>query len=97
MSLFVYKDDALSLIIQERTLQSDSYLYETIVDYETGLLCNPFDPDDIAKKIVWVLSNKEKAKKIGEMGRKFVVDKLDLQKIVNQNYDFFQSIMFEKE
>jgi glycosyltransferase involved in cell wall biosynthesis len=70
---------------------------ETIVDYETGLLCNPFDPDDIGKKIVWVLSNKEKAKKIGEMGRKFVVDKLDLQKIVNQNYDFFQSIMFEKE
>ena len=39
----------------------------------------------------------QKAKKIGEMGRKFVVDKLDLQKIVNQNYDFFQSIMFEKE
>ena len=38
--------------------------------------------DDIGKKIVWVLSNKEKAKKIGEMGRKFVVDKLDLQKIV---------------
>jgi len=34
LSLFVCKDDTLSLIIQERTLQSDSYLYETIVDYE---------------------------------------------------------------
>ena len=28
---------------------------------------------------------------------KIIIDKLDLQKIVNQNYDFFQSIMFEKE
>lgn len=69
---------------------------ETIVDYETGLLCDPFDPNDIAEKIVWVLSNKEKAKEMGEKGRKFVVDKLNLQQIVKQNYDFFNQLCLKK-
>nr|WP_315174652.1 glycosyltransferase family 4 protein [uncultured Flavobacterium sp.] len=69
---------------------------ETIFDYETGLLCDPFDPNDIAEKIVWVLSNKEKAKKMGKKGRKFVVDKLNLQQIVKQNYDFFNQLCLKK-
>jgi len=30
----VCKDEVLFLVIQEGTLYSDSYLYETIVDYE---------------------------------------------------------------
>lgn len=69
---------------------------ETIVDYETGLLCDPFNPNDIAEKIVWVLSNKEKAKEMGEMGREFVADKLDLQKIIKQNYDFYNRLCLDE-
>jgi glycosyltransferase involved in cell wall biosynthesis len=69
---------------------------EVINDYETGLLCDPHDPNDIAEKIVWVLSNKEKAKEMGEKGRKFVVDKLNLQQIVKQNYDFFNQLCLKK-
>lgn len=33
-SLFVCKGEAFFLVIQEGTLYSDSYLYDTIVDYE---------------------------------------------------------------
>lgn len=34
LSLFVCKGGAFFLVIQEGTLYSDSYLYDTIVDYE---------------------------------------------------------------
>ena len=34
LSLFGCKNEILFLVIQEGTLYSDSYLYDTIVDYE---------------------------------------------------------------
>ncbi|PKB17473.1 glycosyltransferase family 4 protein [Flavobacterium sp. 5] len=66
---------------------------ETIVNYETGLLCDPYNPTDIAEKIIWVFSNKEKAKEIGKVAREFVLKKYGLQYIVAQNIEFFQYIV----
>jgi glycosyltransferase involved in cell wall biosynthesis len=66
---------------------------ETIKNYETGLLCNPHNPNDIAEKIVWVFSNKEKAQTMGKTAREFVLKKYGLQHIVDQNIDFFKSII----
>lgn len=66
---------------------------ETIDNYETGLLCDPYNPNDIAEKIIWVFSNKEKAKEIGKAARKFVLTKYGLQYIVCQNVDFYQDVM----
>jgi len=62
---------------------------ETIENYKTGLLCNPHNPNDIAEKIIWVFSNKEKAKVIGDNAREFVLKKYGLNNIVCQNIDFF--------
>ncbi len=66
---------------------------ETVDEYETGLLCDPHSPNDIAEKIIWVFSNKEKAKEMGKAARKFVLKKYGLQHIVCQNVDFYQDIM----
>nr|WP_315199063.1 glycosyltransferase family 4 protein [uncultured Flavobacterium sp.] len=66
---------------------------ETIDEYETGLLCDPHSPNDIAEKIIWVFSNKEKAKEMGKAARKFVLRKYGLQHIVCQNVDFYQDVM----
>ncbi|PJJ10980.1 glycosyltransferase involved in cell wall biosynthesis [Flavobacterium sp. 1] len=66
---------------------------ETIENYETGLLCDPYNPNDIAEKIIWVFSNKAKAKEIGKAARKFVLTKYGLQYIVSQNVYFYQSII----
>ena len=68
---------------------------EAIQDYKTGLLCDPYDPNDIADKIIWFLSHKEKAKIIGKEAREFVLQKYKLENIVSQNIDFFQSL-FDK-
>lgn len=66
---------------------------ETIQEYKTGLLCDPHDPEDIAEKIVWIFSNKEKAKEIGQAGRESVLLKYGLENIVHQNIGFLKSLL----
>lgn len=66
---------------------------ETIENYKTGLLCNPYNPNDIAGKIVWLLSNKAHATIIGKTAREVVLKKYGLQNIVEQNIDFFQFVL----
>ncbi len=68
---------------------------ETIEDYKTGLLCDPYDPEDIAEKIIWVFSNQNKAKEIGEKAREFVLKKYGLSPVVSQNICFYQSVINE--
>ena len=65
---------------------------ETISDYQTGLLCNPYQPNDIAEKIIWVFKNQAKATEIGKKARDLVINKYSLQKITNQNIEFYNSI-----
>ena len=66
---------------------------ETISDFKTGLLCNPHDAASIAEKIIWVFNNKNKAIEIGKNGRKFIIEKYILDKIVQQNIDFYSSLL----
>lgn len=65
---------------------------EIIEDKKTGLLCNPYDVDDIANKIIWALSNKEKTKEIFKAGRKFVEKKFNVDNIVKVNINFFKKV-----
>ncbi|MBS7255491.1 glycosyltransferase family 4 protein [Flavobacterium branchiicola] len=69
---------------------------ETIKEYETGLLCDPYNPEDIAEKIIWVFSNKEEAKKVGERAREFVIQKYGLENIVCQNARFYDLLICKK-
>ncbi len=65
---------------------------EAIKDFETGLLCDPYNPQDIAEKIIWVFSNKAEAKTIGKKAREFVLQKYSLDSNIKQNVDFFKSL-----
>jgi glycosyltransferase involved in cell wall biosynthesis len=66
---------------------------ETITEYETGLLCNPFNPVDIAEKINWVFSNEAKAIEIENNARTFVLAKFSADSIVEKNSIFFKSLL----
>ena len=68
---------------------------ETIVDYETGLLVEPHNPNDIAEKIIWFFEHPEKALQIGKNARAFVLQKFDVDIIVRKNILFFEKIIFE--
>lgn len=65
---------------------------EVISDGKTGLLCDPYSPEDIAEKIVWVLAHKEEARKMGMEARKDILKRFDIKVLVQKNIDFYQQI-----
>jgi len=66
---------------------------ETITEYETGLLCDPFNPEDIAEKINWVFSNEAKVFEIENNARIYVLGKFSADAITKKNIDFFNSLI----
>ena len=65
---------------------------EVIKDKETGLLCNPHHPEDIAKKIIWMLQNPEKRQVMGQQARLDTLRHFDVEMIVQQNLEFYNKI-----
>lgn len=63
---------------------------EAIEEYKTGLLCDPHNPQEIAEKIIWVLSNEDNAKLISKNAREFVLMKYGLGNIIDYNIEFFR-------
>ncbi len=64
---------------------------EAVKDGKTGLLCNPHNPDDIAEKVIWMLQNKEVAQKMGLAAREDVLQRFNIEKLVNENIAFYQN------
>ena len=56
-----------------------------IKNMETGLLCNPYDAEDIATQINKILSNKNLALKFSENAYNLAVKNFS-KKIIGQNY-----------
>ena len=66
---------------------------EVITDGETGWLCNPHHPDDIANTIIQVLSNPQKAQEVAKQAKRFVLEKFELYEIAQNNIDFYKKIL----
>lgn len=66
---------------------------EIIKDGITGLLCNPHDPKDIAEKIIWILNDKERARQMGVEARKDILERFELQKLLQKNIAFYQELI----
>ncbi|MDC8006305.1 glycosyltransferase family 4 protein [Aureisphaera galaxeae] len=66
---------------------------ETIEHGENGLLCDVYNPKDIADNIIWCIEHSEEAKTLGEKGRTVVAEKYDPSSILQQNLDFYQSLL----
>lgn len=66
---------------------------EVISHGSTGLLCNPYDPSDIAEQIKWVFQNPEAANIIGVNARESVLECFNINIIVEQNIAFYHLII----
>ncbi len=65
---------------------------ETIIDGETGFLVDPYNPAEIAEKIMWCFRNIESSKQIGKNARIAAVEKFDSIKILKENLEFYHNI-----
>ncbi len=66
---------------------------ETIDEYKTGLLCDPYNPIDIANKIIWVFKNEDKVSIIENNARESVIKKYSVDLIVKKNIEFYSSLI----
>ena len=66
---------------------------EEIEHKGTGLLCNPYDINDVSEQIIWALSHKKECESIAERGRLFVLDSFEEKKITKKNTDFYNHII----
>lgn len=66
---------------------------EIIMDYETGLLCDPHNPSAIAEKIIWIFDNKSKAQQLALEARKDILERFDIKKIVEKNIQFYLDLI----
>jgi glycosyltransferase involved in cell wall biosynthesis len=66
---------------------------EIIVDEKTGFLVPPKSPDIFAEKILYLLDNPEKAKLMGETGRKRVYEHFNLAKMTETYYNLYKKLL----
>lgn len=63
---------------------------EQIVDGETGYIVNPFNMEEMAGKIIYLLKNPEIAKKFGEAGRKRVEEEFNLDEMAKRHLKYYE-------
>ena len=65
-----------------------------MIDHQaSGYLANPFEPDDLAAGMIWVLDNKARHDKLSQHSRKTVVDRFDLRTVANRYLTLYQDIL----
>ena len=65
-----------------------------IVDHKVnGFLASPYDPNELAEGIVWVLSDEERWKNLSQEARKKAVKNFGLEKFVDAYYKVYSSIL----
>jgi glycosyltransferase involved in cell wall biosynthesis len=72
-------------------------LVDTVRDGETGVLVRPSDPDDLARGILQLLRDPEKARAYGRAGRKLMLERFTLGKTVNDLAELYHYLISETE
>lgn len=70
---------------------------ELVKDGETGILVNPKDVASIAQGIITFLSDKQKAKKIGEAAKQEITDSFDATHMVHQLEKIYDDLLLRQE
>jgi glycosyltransferase involved in cell wall biosynthesis len=66
---------------------------ERTINGETGVLCDPFDPSDIAEKLWGLLKDPERAEEIGKNARAFIAKNYDWDVRAQIYPDIFDAVM----
>ena len=63
---------------------------EAVLDGETGYIVNPYDVNNLALKIIYLLKNPSEALRLGENGYTLVKTEFSLDKMVSNYLSFYE-------
>ncbi|MDT5062515.1 MAG: hypothetical protein QOH63_2974 [Acidobacteriota bacterium] len=72
-------------------------MVDTVRDGETGVLVNPSDPDDMARGILQMLRDRERALSLGRAGRKLMLDRFTLHRAVKDLHELYLRLRFRRK
>ena len=86
-----------AMAMQKPVVSNDfGWSQELIVSGQNGFLVHPKKHTDFAKTIVTLLEDEHLCEKIGAAARQRVASVFDIQKIAQQNIEFYESIISKK-
>ena len=92
--------ETLGLVAPEAMMMGKPVLFtkagpgaETIIHKETGLLCDPHNPEDIAANIIYAFENPDIMKNIAVEGQKAAMNKFEVSANYQANIDFYKSLL----
>jgi hypothetical protein len=71
-------------------------LVDSVRDGETGVLVNPSDPKDLARGIMELLRDRERARALGKAGRRLMLDRFTLQHTVSDLNLIYQNALADR-
>jgi glycosyltransferase involved in cell wall biosynthesis len=66
---------------------------DMIEHQKNGYLAKPFDSNDLAKGIEWVLEDEQRHQKLSLVAREKVIEKFDSKKIAKQYIELYQTLL----
>jgi glycosyltransferase involved in cell wall biosynthesis len=66
---------------------------EIVKDGSTGILCDPFSPEDIAEKLIYAFKNMEQMHLMGLNARKHSLENFGLNTILAQNISLYNQLI----
>jgi glycosyltransferase involved in cell wall biosynthesis len=65
---------------------------EVVKDGQSGFVVKPGSPDEIAKHVNLLLGDSVLAQEVGRMGKAILIEKFDMDKMVNAYVDIYQTL-----
>lgn len=72
-------------------------MVDAVRDGETGVLVNPSDPNDLARGIIQLLRDPQRALALGRAGRKLMLDRFTLNRTVDDLTYLYQHLLSEAQ
>jgi glycosyltransferase involved in cell wall biosynthesis len=95
--------ETLGLVAPEAMAMQRAVVYtqigpgpEVITPGESGWLCDPHDPNDIASKIIEAFSDEEELRRRAKLGSEKVRKQFNINSILDQNINFYKEVIQEK-
>lgn len=66
---------------------------EMIIDGETGFLCSLNDTNVLAKRVIGLINDEDKAKRMGENGKKRILNEFSIEKMMRETEDIYMKLL----